>query len=147
MLRSASILLLLALSALALSGCPSPEAEPVFPADYESSYVEVRDCRRSPEHELAYIRVLASPDAAPVYTSRVGDFPEGAVILKEEHASAACDDRIGWTAMRREGGDWRWQEVAPDRVVIEDGAVERCASCHARCVDGTQGYQGTCAEP
>lgn len=131
-----------------LTGCPAPDASPVFPADYAASYVEVRDCRRSPEHELAYIRVLASPEAATVYTSRSGDFPEGAVVLKEEHVDAACSDRVGWTAMRREGGGWRWQEVAPDRVVIEDGAIERCAACHARCTGGAAGgYQETCAEP
>jgi len=139
---------LFVLAALALTGCPAPETAPVFPADYASSYVEVRDCRRSPEHELAYIRVLASPDAAAIYTSRSGAFPEGSVVLKEEHADPACSDRIGWTAMRREGDAWRWQEVAPDRVVIEDGAIARCAGCHARCTGGAAGgYEETCAEP
>ncbi|UJR85687.1 hypothetical protein [Sandaracinus amylolyticus] len=139
----------LALVALLFVGCPEPEpVAPVFPADYASTFLEVRDCRRSPEHELAFIRVLASPDAAGVYTSRTGSFPVGAVIVKEEHASEGCDDPIGWTAMRREDGDaWRWQEVAPDRVVIEDGAIARCAGCHARCVAPDHGFEQTCAEP
>ena len=109
-MRARSISLLLALFAV---GCPAPPSvEPVFPADYASSYTEVRDCRRSPEHDLAYIRVLASEDAREVYQTRTGDFPEGAVVLKEEHADADCTDLTGWAVMRREGGDWRWQEVA-----------------------------------
>lgn len=131
-----------------LSGCPSPSpAEPVFPADYAASYVEVRDCRRSPEHELAFIRVLASPDAAATYQARTGTFAEGAVVLKEEYVDASCTEALGWTAMRREDGDWRWQEVAPDRAVIEDGAIPRCATCHARCVAPDEGFEGTCAVP
>ena len=145
MTRATSIVALLA---ALLSGCPSPEpAEPVFPADYAASFVEVRDCRRSPEHELAFIRVLASPDTAATYLSRTGTFAEGAVVLKEEYVDADCADLLGWTAMRREGDGWRWQEVASDRVVVEDGAIERCETCHARCVAPDQGFEGTCAEP
>ena len=144
-MRVRTVALLLALFA---AGCPSPEPiEPVFPEDYASSYTEVRDCRRSPEHDLAYIRVFASPDARAVYETRAGDFPEGAVIVKEEHATADCDDLTGWAVMRREGADWRWQDVAPDRVVIEDGALPRCAGCHAGCGVPPDGYQGTCAVP
>jgi hypothetical protein len=134
------------LSALALGGCPSP-APPVFPESYASTYTEVRDCRRSPEHELSYIRVWASPEAAPIYTSRTGDFPEGAVIVKEEFANAACTDLLGWTAMRREGGDWRWQDVALDRTTIEDGDIARCTTCHDACATPPAGYMGTCAVP
>jgi hypothetical protein len=130
-----------------LAGCPPEPAEPMFPADYEASYVEVRDCRRSPEHELAFIRILASPEAASTYQTRTGTFAEGAVVLKEEYVDDACTDLLGWTAMRREGGDWRWQEVASDRVVVEDGAIERCATCHARCVAPDLGFEETCAEP
>jgi hypothetical protein len=127
-------------------GCPSPTA-PVFPADYASTYVEVRNCRRSPDHDLSYIRVLASPDAVDVYRTRTGNFPEGAVVLKEEHANASCNDLVQWSAMRREAGDWRWQEVAADRTVLQDGAIPRCASCHAACGVPPDGYQGTCAQP
>ncbi|MDQ3036214.1 MAG: hypothetical protein M3Y87_27685 [Myxococcota bacterium] len=135
------------IAATPIAGCPAPEpAEPVFPADYSASYLEVRDCRRSPEHELAYIRILASPDAATTYATREGSFGDGAVVVKEEYSDASCSDALGWTAMRREGGAWRWQEVAPDRVVMEDGAIERCVTCHARCV-APLGFENTCAEP
>lgn len=131
-----------------LIGCPAPPSTtPVFPADYASSFVETRDCRRSPDHDLAFIRVLASPGAAEVYSTRVGTFDEGAVVLKEEFSDPECADLLGWTAMRRESGGWRWQEVDRDRTVVEDGAVERCASCHAACGLAPLGFEGTCAEP
>jgi hypothetical protein len=133
---------------LVVVGCPSPpRTEPVFPADYASSYVLVRDCRRSPDHDLAFIRVLASPDAARVYNTRTGAFPEGAVIVKEEFADRACTNLSQWSAMRRERGAWRWQEVAADRTVMEDGDIPRCASCHAACGVPPDGYMGTCTQP
>lgn len=133
--------------ALLSVGCPTPDVEPAFPEDYAATYAEVRDCRRSPEHELAFIRVLASPDAAGVYTTRTGDFPEGSVVLKEEYADPDCVDLSGFTVMQREGDDWRWQDVAVDRTVMEDGAIARCAGCHARCETPPAGYRGTCAVP
>jgi hypothetical protein len=132
---------------LALGGCPpGPSSAPVFPADYRTSYVEVRDCRRSPDHDLSYIRVLASPDAESVYRTRTGAFPEGAVVLKEEYGDPACSDLSGWSAMRREGGAWHWQDVAVDRVVVEDDGP-RCVACHASCGVPPDGYEGTCALP
>lgn len=138
--------LCLAIAALAF-GCPGPEPiDPIFPADYASRFTEARDCRRSPEHDLSYIRIYANAGALEVYQTRTGDFPEGAILVKEEYADPSCTDRIGWTAMIREGGDWHWQELASDRVVIEDGAIRRCAGCHAACV-APEGYQGTCAVP
>lgn len=145
-MRPRSTWIALALAALAV-GCPSPEIEPVFPADYASTYTEVRTCRRSPDHDLAYIRVLSSPSAVDVYTTRTGDFPEGAVVLKEEYADPDCTDLVGLAAMERIGDDWRWQDVAPDRTVMDDGAIARCASCHAACGVPPEGYQGTCAVP
>lgn len=129
-------------------GCPSPgSTTPVFPADYTSSYVEVRDCRRSPEHDLSFMKVWTSPDATGPYQSRVGMFPEGAVVLKEEYSDSSCTDRLGWTVMRREAGRWRWQEVLPDRTVLEDGPLAHCQACHEPCGLTRDGFEGTCAEP
>ena len=94
-----------------------------------------------------YIRVHAVPAAASVYTSRSGTFAEGAVIVKEEFSDPACADLVSFTAMRREGTSWRWQDLAVDRTVLDDGAIERCASCHARCLAPTEGFENTCADP
>jgi hypothetical protein len=134
-----------------LAACGDP-AEPVFPADYAASYVEVRGCRGSSDHELNNIRVLADPAAMGPYLARDADFPAGAVVLKEEYdfADDACAGPIvQWTVMRRDAAGpqgWRWQEVDADRdVVSEDDG--RCTSCHATCGVPPDGYLGTCTVP
>src|SRR5690606_34595380 len=37
---------------------PGPDVEPLFPEDYRDSYVEVRDCRGSGDHDLNQVRML-----------------------------------------------------------------------------------------
>lgn len=133
-----------------LTGCPPPmpsgdAGPPIVPADY-ASWNEVRDCRRSPDHDLAYIRVFASPDAEPVYVSREGAFPEGAVLLKLEYADPDCTDLSGMTAMAWRGGDWQWQELSAARVPFTE-STERCAGCHEDCGEPPDGYLGTCTAP
>lgn len=138
----------------ALLGCddgadPTPDASaPVFPADWESTYVELRGCRLSIEHELESIRVLADADAAPHFRACLdaegadgagcgAPLAEGAVLLKAQYRDAACTDLLRWTAVRREagapGGGWRWQSVDADRRVRLDGAPPACISCHETC--------------
>jgi hypothetical protein len=124
----------------------------VFPRDYASTYQEVRDCRRSPDHDLNYIRVLASPDAAEPYQGRVLPFPVGAVVLKEEYADDTCQDLDRFTVMRKEvagyapeSGDWSWQRVSRDHEV-EPTDVDRCIGCHLLCAP-IDGYDFTCAVP
>lgn len=144
----------------ALAGCPSDDAddgvEPDFPADYDSTYVEVRDCRGSGDHNLANIRILASPSALGPYQDRVDPFPVDAVVLKEEYdfGDFDCEGPVQqWTVMRRvEDGsspetlDWAWQTVDTERrVVDEDGA--HCVGCHQGCGVPPDGYLGTCAIP
>jgi hypothetical protein len=129
---------------------------PAFPADYAGSYVEVRDCRSSGDHELHRVRVLADATAAAVYQSRAGDFAEGALVLKEEYdfADTDCTGPVQrWTVMVRrpaaESGEqlgWRWQDLdASRRVTSEDGS--RCAGCHTGCGRPPDGFQGTCTVP
>jgi hypothetical protein len=135
------------------TGNPTPPA--VFPVDYVDSYVEVRDCRKSADHELELVRVLADPAALGPYLDRESAFPEGAVVLKEQYdpADDTCSGAITqWTVMRKalaatERLGWDWQRVAPDRRVVEVNA-ERCVSCHASCTGAPQpGYDFTCTDP
>ncbi len=130
--------------------CGDPAA-PDFPADYATSYVEVRDCRRSGDHDLHWIRVLAEPEAAAIYASRAGRFPEGALVLKEEYdfADDTCAGPIvEWTSMRRlaggERGGWAWQRVSAEREVTSEDEP-RCIGCHQQCGQGPDGHDGTCA--
>ena len=123
----------------------------VFPADYETSYTEVRDCRQGTQHGPD-IRVFASSSARGPYEDRADPFPEGAVLVKEERfGNTDCTGPITqWTAMIRlaDGSspvtlDWTWQQVDPDRSVVGED-LPRCYECHVDCPDG---YAGTCAPP
>lgn len=132
------------------------DVEPLFPADYAATYVEVRDCRPSSDHDLHLIRVVAEPAAAARYTARDADFAVGALIVKEEFDFGDTDCAgpvVQWTVMQRvaDGGDplhlgWAWQKVDPARTVVT-ADEPRCFGCHADCGVSPDGYRGTCAVP
>jgi hypothetical protein len=128
--------------------------EPIFPADFQSTYQEVRDCRRSGDHDLNHVRVLTAPDAKQAYQSREVPFPAGAIVLKVEYADPECTDVAGFTAMLKEpagsaptAGDWFWQRVDARREVLEEGQPARCVGCHRPCQAPAGGYDWTCTEP
>jgi hypothetical protein len=134
-----------------LAGCGAPA---VVPADYERTYQEVRDCRRSGDHDLNFIRVLTDPAAFEAYQQRDRAFPLNAVVMKVEYADQDCTDVAGFTAMKKletgaatEGGDWQWQKLDGRRRVLEDGQPPGCVGCHRPCQGGTQGHDWTCTEP
>jgi hypothetical protein len=151
--RTPQVVFLLALAG-PLGGCPGGP-EPLFPEDYRATYVEVRNCRQSADHDLHMIRVLADPAARDPYVGRDAPIPVGAILVKEEYDFGDLDCTgpiVRWTAMQRlEPGtapldlDWYWQAADPDRNVTEDNP-ERCANCHQGCVE-PDGYSGTCAVP
>lgn len=123
--------------------------EPLFPASYTASYVEVRNCRASSDHDLHHIRVLAEPAIAAVYQARTDAFPVGAVIVKEEYdfSDDTCSDELTWwTVMKKTDAGWTWQRVAPDRSVLSEND-SRCIGCHAMCGMPPDGFDGTCAMP
>ena len=114
-----------------LTGCP------IFPADYRSSYTEVRDCRNSIEHGGVSIRVLTNEVATRPYLDGANPLPEGSVVIKEEFDGPDCEDDelVRWRVMRKEepgfeiDGDWSWQWVdRGGRVVFNDKAT--CIVCH-----------------
>jgi hypothetical protein len=128
---------------------------PAFPADYAASYAEVRDCRRSGDHELAFIRVLTDPAATVPYENRTEAFPDGSVVLKEEYefGDDTCSGVIAsWTVMVKAGAatdqlGWNWQRVGGDRRVLDENS-QRCLTCHFDCSGNPSvGYDHTCAEP
>jgi hypothetical protein len=134
---------------------PAPAVTALFPADYAASYAEVRDCRKSGDHELAWVRVLADPAALSPYVDRAGGFPEGAVLLKEQYdfGDDSCSGQISeWTVMAKRANSaerlgWDWQRVGSDRRVVESNG-SRCMTCHAGCVGPPEiGYDFTCTEP
>jgi hypothetical protein len=152
--------ILATLAALALGACGGDDGDggdpPLFPADYATTYQQVRNCRNSIEHP-GRIRVLAAPDALAPYRGRSGPFPVGAVVLKEVYSSidSSCAAEIDNFAVmvKLEPGsspdtlDWSWQEVSFDRKKTATD-VPRCTTCHARCgVPAEGGYDATCTHP
>jgi hypothetical protein len=141
---------------LAACGEPAPPS-PVaaFPADYAASYQELRSCRKSADHELSFVRVLADESALGPYRDRASPFPDGAIVLKEQYdpGDATCSGTIAqWTVMRKNASaterlTWDWQRVAADRSVVEADTAS-CYGCHASCTGAEQaGYDFTCADP
>lgn len=133
------------------------EETPFFPADYASTYTEVRDCRGSGDHDLNMVRMLADPVALEPYQGRQQPFPVGAVVIKEEYdfADADCSGAIKqWTVMKKvaDGSspdtlDWTWQQVDADRNVVSVDPP-RCYACHSGCGRMEEGgYEWTCAHP
>ncbi|HEY0251574.1 MAG TPA: cytochrome P460 family protein [Kofleriaceae bacterium] len=145
-----------ALLLIALVACGSSNGTPDFPADYATTYMEVRDCRPSIDHDGENVRVMASPTALAPYTNRTDPFPDGAIIVKEQYArtDSTCSGAIQdySVMMRVENGDapllpqWDWQHVDANRGVISED-IKRCTSCHADCAHQGVGYAGTCEEP
>jgi hypothetical protein len=140
----------LAIACVLMAGCGD---DPVFPADYSSSFVEVRNCRSSSDHEFHRVRVLADPAALPVYQARDVPFPLDAIVLKEEYGFGddTCSGPIvQWTVMQQVAGSanggWKWQRVDVDRGVVSEDD-HRCVNCHANCGVPPEGYDGTCAVP
>jgi hypothetical protein len=144
-----------------VSGCPGDddpvvEVDPFFAEDYAASYVEVRNCRGSGDHDLNNIRILADPAARSPYEDRAAPFPEGAIVLKEEYdfGDPTCEGAIEqWTVMQKLAAgsspdtlDWAWQRVDDERIVVEEDPP-RCIGCHTGCGVAPDGHDGTCAVP
>jgi Cytochrome P460 len=144
---------LLVVFLVAACGSDDSGPEPLFPADYRTTYQEVRNCRFSLDHDLMRIRILASPDALAPYNMRTTPFPTGAVVLKEQYDGddTSCSGPVlRYTVMVKTATgnalDWAWQELDGDRRDTEE-PIQRCIQCHAGCGQAPEGYDGTCAVP
>lgn len=150
-MRIAMCPLAIAFASVLASACT--DDEPRFPSNYASTYTEVRNCRRSADHDLHYIRVLADPDALAPYRDRTAPFPVGSIVLKEEYDFADGDctgDIVEWTVMQKTDSSarlgWDWQRVNADRSIKSDNS-SLCSNCHSNCTPDENGYDSTCATP
>ena len=138
----------------AAGSAPTTDTQPDFPDSYRDSFVEVRSCRPSGDHNLNNVRVLATPRAEPAYRSHAAPFSQGDVLLKEEFefGDSNCSGApTRWTSMLRLGqkhagvDGWRWERVDPGRDVVEiDSAA--CMGCHAACGVAPDGFESTCGQ-
>ncbi len=144
--------------AVALAGCggdeggPQPPGpDPFFPADFLTTYTQVRDCRFSVEHDLHSIQVYINPEAAKAYTDSIYPFAAGTICVKPEYTDPQCSQIAAYAVMRKgppgtapDGGDWEWQIVGADLKVVRSAQTEGCVDCHALC---TNGRDFTCTDP
>lgn len=155
-----SLYALLALAACGDDAATTPEplpvlAEPLVPANFPDGFQEVRNCRPSSEHDLGRVRVYADERAQSTYTTREGEFEEGAILIKEEYdgTDSECAGPVTqWTVMQRLAAGsspdtlgWRWQRVGVNREVVTQDD-RRCAGCHTSC-NAPDGFSNTCAVP
>ncbi len=138
---------------LLVVGACADDPTPEFPADYATTYTEVRNCRSSSDHDLHRIRVLAAPEAIGAYTTRMTPFPVDSIVLKAEYDFGDTDCTgpvIEWTVMQKLGTPedlgWVWQRVAADRSVTTQND-SLCITCHTSCGVAPDGYDGTCTMP
>ena len=128
---------------------PPPE-EPLFPADYLTSFTEVRDIRLSNNHDgsaanVNAVRVHCSPEAADEYTNEIYPLPLGSIVVKTEYADLTGSVIRGYTVMMKgpagtapASRDWIWQEVDADRRVLQTGQLSTCIQCHTTNSDCTE---------
>ena len=127
--------------------------DPVFPANYRETFTEVRDCRFSSSHP-GMIRVLVNDIGASAYLNDQNPLPVGSIIVKETFDGTTCENTNElslWSAMRKEAAgfdpvdaDWYWQDVLPDRTVLNDTKA-RCIACHQ--VDACLARDYMCTTP
>lgn len=126
----------------------------VLPADYATTFTEVRDCRRSADHDLNFVRILADDAATGPYLQRDQQFPAGSIVVKEEHDiddDTCAGPPIGWTIMVSAPDEtaklgWTWHRLREDKTASEAGDA-RCISCHTSCGQPPDGFLGTCSIP
>jgi hypothetical protein len=143
----------LCLVAIALASCAkidSPDAEVVLPSDYRTSFVQVRGCRSSIDHDLMNVVVRVRNDQAALYDDGPYPMPEHALVVKEQYRDNQCHDLAGYTVMRKEGGgyfpaggDWQYFSLDAFGSILMQGQVARCAGCHAMCTKRDR----LCTEP
>ncbi|MEO6951035.1 MAG: cytochrome P460 family protein [Polyangia bacterium] len=146
-----------ACSVVCSPGCGGPSAPKYvsgLPADYATTFKQVRPCRSSTEHNLDNVTVFTDDAAYIPYTGRMEPFPTGAVVVKPEYDIDDTDcsgNIIQWTVMvKLDNGtspltnDWRWQRIFADKKVVTQDD-RNCINCHADCTD--YGYAFTCSAP
>jgi hypothetical protein len=133
------------LSALLLGGCfqqDNNRTSQILPRDYQNIFQPpVRTCRLVVGHDSKYIVVrVNSPEAQQAYLAANCLLPQGSVVVAEEYDKSNCTGLTGYTLMFKDvpgydpnAADWHWQRLDDQRVVLDDGRLQACISCHQTC--------------
>lgn len=118
---------------------------------FQNTYTHVVECAFSPAHDSSFVEVYVSPGAETEYVNGAAEMPAGSVCVIILRSEDCAGDIIRYEAMKKgapgsdsTSGDWEWQAVRTDLSVIESGQIERCATCHATCV---QAQDYVCGDP
>jgi hypothetical protein len=135
----------LLLSLLVMGGCfkqDSSKTSQLLPPDYQTSFTQARGCRPVQGHVGSSLVVLANAAAALDYSQGNYPLPQGSVIAAVESANQTCTGVAGFTLMFKEApgynsaaADWHWQRLDDQHNVLEDGRIQSCIDCHAKCSD------------
>jgi hypothetical protein len=129
---------------------------PLFPPDFLDSYILVRDCRFSSDHNLSRVRVYVDSTGAQSYLNGNYPLPVGTVSVKTMNSgdNEQCEGALEEYAVMVKGpsgtapstNDWIWQSVNPDRSVRLSGTIfeGECITCHEDC---TKGRDYMCTDP
>ncbi|MEN9578106.1 MAG: hypothetical protein RJA70_1115 [Pseudomonadota bacterium] len=152
----------------ALPGCaePKPETDPrlVFDlATVEAEFEEVVPCKKSHEHDLRHVRIVADERSADIFKRCVTQagagrcveeaFPKDSLFVKYEYEHAGCKDNdlVSYTATLKlepgsyeAGRDWHWQRASRSLEVEADGAPDVCLRCHINHCDEPHGFDLRC---
>jgi hypothetical protein len=131
-------------SALLLGACfqdSTPQHSSFLPLDYQSTFPTVRDCRLVAGHQNSYEKVLVNPTANEAYLAPSFPLPEGSVVVAEQHSEPSCGSLVGYLLMAKQkpsydsnAADWRWQKLDLNQRIEQDGKLQSCSSCHAKCL-------------
>ena len=128
------------LSLVPLAACAAEwDSEAYAPATFATSgYAKVLDCQKSPQHGGKYVRVWVADAAKDAFTAKTYPFAEGTIFVKEGFEDSGCSDRSKIWVMKKgdanvkgKAGDWHWQELDGDGVVVQQGQPGGFTGCHA----------------
>jgi len=112
---------------------------PKFPENAQPAF--------SKQHDKMWVLAYYNDVVGRAIQARTLPLPDGAIIVKDNMASADAPEPTVLTTMSKQGGHWYWAETTPNgNVVVLDGKpaegfrVAECSNCHAQAADNDQVY-------
>lgn len=114
---------------------PPPGPSPL-PPDFRASFAKLNRARfpsRGHLHDRFFVDVYANDIAKSAIGSNK-PMPAGAIVAKDQYERSVAGEKLaGVLAMqKKDDGAWRWIVIDAGGRVVQDGAIEACATCHAQ---------------
>ncbi len=103
----------------------------------------------SKSHMDMFVVTYHNDVVADAVTNNTLPLPDGAILVKDNFASADAAMPMAVTVMSKEGGEWYWLEATPDGKVVIDSMMDKgkplegkgvtmCVGCHDGAKDNDQ---------